>query len=136
MDLIAWDNNYSVNVEELDEQHQKIISMINELVDSMAQGTINRNKIYNILQDLADFTVNHFEIEEDYFKTFDYPESFSHKQEHQDFIDSVADFKKRIDEGKIVLPTEIFCFLRDWFVNHLLTVDKGYCKCSQDKGVK
>jgi hemerythrin len=37
MALIDWDASYSVQVDEIDQQHQKLIAMINELNEAMKQ---------------------------------------------------------------------------------------------------
>ncbi len=38
MALIDWDKSLSVNVEEIDQQHKKLIAMINELNEAMRNG--------------------------------------------------------------------------------------------------
>lgn len=38
MSLIQWDDNLSVNISTFDNQHKKLILMINELHEAMAQG--------------------------------------------------------------------------------------------------
>ena len=38
MSLITWDESLSVNVAEIDRQHQKRVAMINELHDAMKSG--------------------------------------------------------------------------------------------------
>jgi hemerythrin len=38
MSIIQWDESFSVNVAEIDKQHQRLLEMINELYDAMRQG--------------------------------------------------------------------------------------------------
>ena len=38
MVLFEWDDTYSVNVGEIDEQHQKLVGMLNDLHEAMEQG--------------------------------------------------------------------------------------------------
>ena len=65
MALIQWNNDLSVNVKEIDTQHQNLIRMINELFDAMkvGKGTEVLGKIF--LQ-LTNYTKTHFQTEEKY----------------------------------------------------------------------
>src|SRR5271157_2886782 len=38
MALVTWDQSYSVSVKKLDEQHQKLFSLLNTLHEAMRQG--------------------------------------------------------------------------------------------------
>jgi len=37
-DLIPWMREYEVNIEEIDEQHQELFRMFNELMDAVWDG--------------------------------------------------------------------------------------------------
>ena len=63
MALMVWDNSFSVNVKEIDAQHQKLIALINDLHDAMKTGKA-KDVLGKILSDLTDYTVYHFGNEE------------------------------------------------------------------------
>ncbi|MEE8423688.1 MAG: hemerythrin domain-containing protein, partial [Thermodesulfobacteriota bacterium] len=71
MDFIEWNDNFSVNVEELDKQHREMIGIINRLLDSIADEK-NDEIVDDILNKLTDFIMTHFETEEHYFDKFNY----------------------------------------------------------------
>ena len=84
MALIKWNEKYSVNVNEFDYQHKKLVDLINELHDSMKQGK-TKEVLGGILDELVKYTETHFKTEEEYFDKHSYVNSMSHKREHKEF---------------------------------------------------
>lgn len=125
MAQIIWNDRMSVEVEEIDKQHQKLIEMINALGDAMTNGK-GRSVIGEIIEGLADYAVTHFETEEEYFNKFEYPQSAAHKKEHDDFVKRVLEFKKGFEKGELSLSVEVMMFLRDWLKKHIMDEDKKY----------
>jgi len=132
---LKWNNSYSVNVVEIDKQHQKLIRMINELMESMSQGKSNDVLGY-LINDLIEYAAIHFETEEKYFDQYGYPEAISHKEEHENFTKKVTEFKSDFIAGKLGLSIDVLLFLSDWLENHLIGVDKKYVPFFTEKGLK
>ncbi len=135
MALIQWDGSFSVKVTEIDRQHQKLISMINELNDAMRQGK-GKDVLGNIIKGLITYAATHFKTEEKYFDQFGYPETESHKKEHGDFVKKVSEFKEGFEGKKIGLTIEVMNFLSDWLRNHIKMTDMRYSKFFNEKGLK
>ena len=135
MTIITWDKSLSVNVGEIDEQHKKLITLINILMDAMKQGK-GKEALEKIISELVAYTTTHFTLEEKYFTKFGYPDADRHKKEHQAFIAKVADFKAKIESGKLALTLEVMNFLSDWLRNHIMKTDKQYSKFFNEKGLK
>ena len=135
MALINWNDSFSVNVAEIDRQHQKLVSMINELNDAMRQGK-GKAVLGKIVNGLISYTATHFKTEEKYFDQFGYPETDSHKKEHSAFVRKVTDFKDEFEEGKFGLSVEIMNFLSDWLQKHIKATDMKYSQFFNEKGLK
>lgn len=135
MALITWDNSFSVNVAEIDGQHQKLISMINDLHEAMKQGK-GKEVTEKIINSLFNYTATHFQTEERYFDRFGYPETESHKQEHAAFVQKVSNFKDEFAKGKLGLSVEIMSFLSNWLQNHIKHSDKKYSQIFNENGLK
>ena len=135
MAFLEWQDSFSVKIPSIDKQHQKLIAMINELMDAMKQGKGNA-VLSDIIEKLADYTVVHFNTEETYFEKYGYPETEEHKKEHQDFVNKVLDFKQGFEAGKIGLSIEVMSFLKDWLKGHILGTDQKYSDFLVSKGVK
>jgi hemerythrin len=135
MSLIQWNDSLSVNVTEIDKQHQKLVGMINELDDALHQGK-GRDALGKIINGLIIYTGTHFKTEEKYFDQFGYPEADSHEKEHLDFVAKVSDFKSGFEKAKFGLSIEVMNFLSDWLQKHIKGVDKKYGPFFNEKGLK
>lgn len=83
MAFMTWDDSLSVNVREIDVQHQKLIDMINEFYEHV--GKNSGQAFRTLLDSLVDYTKYHFSTEERYFKRFAYPAAGSHTEMHEKF---------------------------------------------------
>ncbi len=135
MTSVKWNDNYSVNIAEIDIQHRVFIKLINKLLKSVANGT-SKEIISSIFKDLTVYAAIHFETEEDYFEKFNYPESSFHKQQHEDIAKKIEEFKKRNEEGREILDSEIVYFLISWFISHVMLIDKRFTKYLTENGLK
>ncbi|MEK6564996.1 MAG: bacteriohemerythrin [Candidatus Omnitrophota bacterium] len=136
MSFLDWKpEEYGVGVKECDNQHQKLIKLINELYDAMIEKK-TRESLGKILNELVDYTVYHFSAEEDLFKITYYPEAVVQKLEHEKFTKTVTDFKKKFEETSTTLiSVELLKFLKDWLLQHISIVDKKYGPYLNSKGV-
>lgn len=135
MTLIQWNDNFSVNVAEIDRQHQKLVAMINELHNAMRERKA-RDVLGRIIDGLIQYTATHFATEEKYFDRFNYPGATAHKKEHNDFVKKVKEFQQGFDEGRILLSMDVMNFLQDWLVTHIQGSDKKFGPFFNDNGLK
>ncbi|MFI3138194.1 MAG: bacteriohemerythrin [Methylococcaceae bacterium] len=135
MALLTWSNMFSVGVNEIDNQHKKLIDLINQLNDAMKAGK-GADVLGKVLSELVNYTVYHFGYEEGLMGQHKYEESPTHKGEHKKFVDTVGDFKKKFDSGNAVITVEIMNFLRDWLTNHIMKTDKKLGQALGKVGVK
>ena len=135
MSLITWDDKFSVDIGEVDQQHQRLVDIINELHDAMKAGQ-GKNVLGKILLELIQYTGSHFAAEEKYFIEFKYPDAEAHKKEHVYFVQKVLDFKEEFEQGRMTVSIELLYFLRDWLMKHIKVSDKKYAPLFQEKGLK
>lgn len=135
MTLITWNENLSVKVAEIDQQHQKLIGIINDLTDAIRRGKGNA-VIAEVVRSLIDYAKIHFETEEKYFKQFGYPQAAGHMKEHEEFIRKVTGFEAGTPKGQFGLSIQVLQFLGDWLINHILGTDKAYSAFFNEKGLK
>jgi hemerythrin len=124
---ITWKNEYSVGVPEMDNQHQKLVTLLNQLDESMGKGK-GKEVIGKILAELVKYTQTHFSNEEFLLLSHNYPDLSSHKLEHVKLTQRVLAFKNDFDAGKATLTIPVMNFLENWLVNHIQVRDKLYGK--------
>ncbi len=136
MPIVEWDPaKHSVNIQEIDGQHQKLFACLNDLYDAMIEGQ-GKAVIGKVLGDLLNYTVYHFDYEDTLFSRHGYPDAASHRAEHAQFTDQARALKQRYDAGQIFVTTETLSFLIGWLNNHILGVDKLYVPFLNAKGVR
>jgi len=136
MPLFPWKSQFNLQIPEIDAQHQNLVQTINALHYSMTHGE-TPNSLNQIINDLLEYTQNHFQTEENYFAQFNYPEAKQHRQEHLEFTRRVMEFKTNFDIGENRgLSLEILSFLCLWLKNHILGVDRKYAPFLISKGLK
>jgi hemerythrin len=131
---LEWSSSLSVNVAEIDGQHQKLITMMNDLYNAMRTGK-GKDAIGPILTSLIEYAGSHFILEEKLMAQHFYPQAAPHKAEHTAFVKKVSDFKKEFDKGTAMLSVELMNFLYDWLKNHIMKTDKAYGPFFNSKGV-
>lgn len=132
---MKWSDDLSVQVSEIDMQHQRLIELINKLHEAMLQKQA-KQVVSQIIDELAAYTVYHFQTEEKYMQKFSYAGFMSHKHEHGSFVDKVDSFQKEYEGGKLGLSLEIMNFLKDWVTNHIMGTDKKYSETFRKNGLQ
>ncbi len=136
MATITWtDEVLSVNIPSIDDQHKKLIHLINEFYRNISIQS-SKESIFKLIKALKEYTVFHFSTEEQYMKQYGYPEYIEHKAEHDRFVQRVLDFEDRYKNGKLILTLEITNFIKNWVSNHIKTTDKKYSDFLINRGVR
>lgn len=134
MPLLKWNDELSVGINSIDEQHKKLVDMINALNDAIMDGKSDE-LMTKIFDELTTYTVKHFGYEEQLFMQHGYMESESHKREHEALINQVKSLQVKMNEGNFMISVEVMAFLKDWLKNHIMKTDKTYAPFLIDKGV-
>ncbi len=123
--MIAWDPSLSVGVEEIDEQHRAIITLINAL--GSGKGADDPAMVVATLRFLRDYLNGHFDLEMELMLDLGYPQLETHRQQHELFINHVIFFEIEREFGVVTRAVldDLLAFLKDWFFNHIATEDKA-----------
>lgn len=136
MPLMTWNDKMSVGVELLDNDHKRLVDMINQLFDGIQAGQ-GKDAVGKILDGLVKYTVEHFKHEEDFFDQTGYPGTAEHKAIHADLTKQVVDIQQKYNSGATAaLSLEVMNFLKNWLINHIQGLDKKYGPAMHKKGIK
>lgn len=135
MSIIEWDDIYSVEIQEIDEQHKHLIDLINQLYAVLARRD-ERDKIARVLDELVEYTKIHFAIEEALMRIFDYSDYDNHKAIHNRIVTQVVEFQLRFHKGDKYVGLELLQFLKEWLMDHILEIDMRYSEHLTRNGVK
>ena len=127
--MFEMKKEYYLGVEAMDAEHIKLFEIAERAFLLLNdQFIIDKfDYIVKIMEELRDYTVVHFSDEEAYMESIQYKKIFSHKIEHQEFIEKInqIDWEEvEKDQEKAILA--ILEFLNNWLVNHILYTDKLY----------
>jgi hemerythrin-like metal-binding protein len=130
-----WKEEYSVHVQEIDQQHKQLVKLIFELFNSINKRAA-KETLGSILDELVKYAGYHFSTEEKYFDLFNYEDKEKHISEHREFAGKVVDFQKKYTDHEVEISYELIDFLEDWLLNHLMESDKKYISCFTEHGLK
>ena len=122
MKELIWDESLSVDIQEVDEDHRKLVDLYNILNHSVAEGDA-KNYIEAVMEELITCTVWHFRHEERLMLKYDYEGLQEHKLEHQGLIDTAKALQMKLQkEDKLISNKEVE-FMERWLVGHILGAD-------------
>lgn len=127
MALIKWKNEYSIGVTKLDNQHKKIIKIVNQAL-GLQFSKQNEKEIEEILDNLQNYIKEHFKTEEEYMLKHQYSGYEEQRNEHNKFIDRLFMAQTEYCKNGHVTSINIFNFIWDWFSQHILILDKKLSK--------
>lgn len=144
MAFVEWNDAYRTNIEEVDEQHQQLFGLLNELHEAMihaycgpeatapvsecdtAASAVNElSTIHMVLDELLSYTVYHFAEEEQQMLVHGYPRYEQHKAAHEFFAEKIRAFQRDFGEGRGVHSADLVAFLASWLERHILVSDRA-----------
>lgn len=124
MSLFTWNASLSVGIPVIDEQHQRLVALINRLFDAMVSGK-GRQTLGEVLDGLVEYTASHFADEERLMQVHLYPGYESHRAKHLELTQQVHELRDRFAAGKPAITMEVMTFLKDWLAEHIQQTDKA-----------
>lgn len=134
-ELFPWLPEYSVGVAALDEQHQRLLALINQLHAALLARQ-SKAVMGDILARLVDYTEVHFTFEESLMERYAYPEYRNHQVSHDEMRGKVLALRDDHGAGRMVVSLQVMGFLKQWLSGHILGTDQLYKEFFQHEGLR
>lgn len=125
MAFLNWNSGLLIGVDAMDAEHREIVRLMNALHEHH-EGGASRAVISGSMKALVDYTVKHFEDEEEYMRRVKYSGYQVHRITHQHLLTKLGEFRSAYDSGRSDLDAKFFNFLKLWLSAHILQIDMKY----------
>ncbi|NMG64407.1 bacteriohemerythrin [Azoarcus indigens] len=124
-DLFEWSDAYHVGIGDIDEQHEELVALLNRLNAAIHERQGSK-AVRRTLDELVNYTREHFAIEERLMRESGYPEYEEHRSYHEALIDQIHALQAKLDKGETSITFELLHFLRVWLIRHICDVDQRF----------
>jgi hemerythrin len=126
METFAWQDKFSVHVDEIDRQHKRLLEYFTDIQKELMSDNTSQ-KIANLLDAVAEYFDFHFAEEERLMKSMNYPELDMQINLHAIYLNELNEVIRQFNLGAIP-GSRVVALFRDWYVNHMLFEDHKYGK--------
>jgi hemerythrin-like metal-binding protein len=133
-ELIPWSSALSVEIRSIDDQHKKLVSLINGLHEAMLNGQA-QHVIVKTYGEVLEYTGYHFAEEEKLMESAGYRALANHKREHAALVERALKFRDQLNSGANV-SMNLMAFLKAWLLNHIQVSDKDYATAMKKAGIQ
>jgi len=126
-ELIIWNSKLSCGIGLIDEQHRKLVEIVNEMFNHVTGDEAQERDYFNrVIQETVKYTKLHFATEEKIMFVTKFEGYAGHKKEHEKFILTVLDNIHDYETENQFTLFDFTKFLKDWILSHIDMVDKQY----------
>lgn len=126
-DAFAFTDKYRTGIPFVDEEHEKLFDIIRETNTLIYQELLHDkyDGIIHILKELKEYTIHHFQDEENYMESIGYEGIEAQKHAHLAFVEKLNEINlDDMDDNQQQYLEELVEFLLGWLSNHILKMDK------------
>jgi hemerythrin len=134
--MFPWSENFETHIEVIDEQHKKLVSILDKLCIAVSHHTLSQDSLDSILKELVDYSVYHFTDEEKLMVDHKVSEKhvILHKMEHHSFtydVERMCNYFSS-ETSAIEIGEKLVQFITAWLTYHILGMDKLLAKQIND----
>ncbi len=131
---VEWDDSLSVGIAVIDEDHKKLLGLINNLQTAAHYHTGEAFE-RQALDELVNYTKFHFQREEGLMRERGYAELEGHKAQHAAMIAEVGQVLQAYETDRERTIDNLCQYLKQWLIKHIGGTDQLYAPYLRSKGV-
>jgi hemerythrin-like metal-binding protein len=120
---VSWDRAFISGHPLIDQQHQDLVRVFNQLVAVVEQGAGPKERDQAVGR-FIDATLAHFGVEEGLMAGFPYARAREHQEVHARLAAQIQDLGRQLRTGQADLAVPTVNFLEDWLVCHIQSEDQ------------
>lgn len=125
MTLLKWQANFRIGIEEVDHEHQGLITLINSLHSALGTERSGERVEAFLGEIFADISA-HFALEEKVMRDRHYDAIAEHKADHERLLDELRDLMDAQADGALLDDQRFAAKLAAWFAGHFQTHDARF----------
>jgi hemerythrin len=118
---------HALELDEIDQQHEQLVSIMNLLTKRDADRA-PKAELAELLEQLVEATLRHFEAEEAYMAGTGYPKLDTHQIIHRDLLATLQRHVGTFYTGHGRLGVQLLSFLKFWLSAHMKGIDELYAQ--------
>ena len=130
---VHWEESYSIGIESIDTQHEKLFDLVNKLFDLEDNKNI-KEEMRDILYAFRDYTIVHFKDEEEYMQSIGYPQYEEHRLMHEYIVDSLSQIINT-PASLSIIKTKMRVVAKRILVDHIVDEDKKIAEYVQKNDI-
>jgi len=123
MALLSWQDDYNINVAQIDDQHRQMLGIARDLHVAVREQR-SKAALLKILDRLTEFSHMHFAFEETLMVEHSYPELKTHQEEHAALMQQLEVFRQSLENGRLLQLSPTTDITDDWVLAHVDGADR------------
>ncbi len=119
---VEWKPFYSVGDATIDEQHKKLLGIVDELYVATQMGH-NAARVQAVVERLVEYAMSHFQHEERAMWDCGFPDFEAHKALHDEMRRRSLEFQAN---PAALSENDLLQFVKSWWVRHIQNQDRKY----------
>ncbi len=137
MQDILWSQEFQVGINDIDRDHQHLLSLMNELIAAVRSNDGTRD-IKEMLVAIAKEVREHFDLEETLMVEHQYPFRAEHATQHAAYRNSINRLLCSLEiqrDKRDYLALRMNRLMLEWLVNHTIQIDRHLARFLKERGV-
>jgi hemerythrin-like metal-binding protein len=124
MKRIAWHDDLDMGNKALDEQHRRLVELVNGVLEAGNKGPLSQEGVAKALRTLREFSVYHFAEEEKFMRAVGFSAVAGHAEAHERMSRKLKDLQDDIYRKQVVTAARLKEILRAWLFDDVLKWDQ------------